>query len=556
MTTQADAEKILTDFLAATIYGKVVESEIIECKTAATSFSTDDLGIYFSALSNEANLKNKSAGWIIFGVSNDGKIHGTQYLQNPHALNSVKKELTNHTALNYTFTNFFELQREGKRIVMIEIPPAPRGVPISYKGYYHAREGESTVPLSIQKINLISNQNTDWSASIVPEATIDDLDEKAIAFAREKYREKYPELAEEIDTWDTRTFLNKSKITTNGKITRAAILLLGKPESSNYILPAHGTIKWILKCADGSERDYYIASCPLILTVEEIHHRIINLKYRYLQSGTLFPEEVDQYAPYLIREALNNAIAHQDYSLKGAINVVQDEDTLRITNLGDFIPRSIENVLQQDAPEEYYRNQLLSTAMVNYKMVDTIGSGIKKMFRLQREKYFPLPDYTLTDRRVEVLFTGKVLDVKYATLLSQNKSLSLSDIFLLDKVQKRKPLTDEDVAYLRKKKFISGRKPNFIISSSLVASTGQKVEHSKVKGLTTQEYETILLDSLKEYKSLTRKEVDGILGKVFPDTLTDRQKKTKANHLLSKLSKDGKITNTGNTAKPLWTLKI
>ena len=189
-------------------------------------------------------------------------------------------------------------------------------------------------------------------------------------------------------------------------------------------------------------------------------------------------------------------------------------------------------------------------------MVDTIGSGIKKMFRLQREKYFPLPDYTLTDRRVEVLFTGKVLDVKYATLLSQNKSLSLSDIFLLDKVQKRKPLTDEDVAYLRKKKFISGRKPNFIISSSLVASTGQKVEHSKVKGLTTQEYETILLDSLKEYKSLTRKEVDGILGKVFPDTLTDRQKKTKANHLLSKLSKDGKITNTGNTVKPLWTLKI
>jgi len=554
MYSDADAQKILDEFLGKVIDGKVVEDETIECKTASNTFSDEDLGKYFSALSNEANLKGQKCGWIIFGVSNSGQIQGSQYLKNPHTLNATKKKLADGITGNYTFLDLHELKIDGKRILMMEIPAAPSGNPIAYNGHYYARNGESTVALSNQKYLLILSQNTDWSAEIVPEATIDDLDEKAIAFAREKFREKNPNLSEEIKEWDTITFLNKSKITIRGKITRAAILLLGKSESDYYISPAQAKIKWILKNEKGIERDYYIATCPFILAVEEIYQKIINLKYRYIQKGTLFPQEVDQYEPYLIREALNNAIAHQDYSLNGVINVVQDEDTLRITNLGYFIPGTVEKVLNRNAPEEHYRNAFLCNAMVNYKMVDTIGSGIKKMFTLQANRYFPLPDYTLTENKADLLFTGKVLDLEYANLLVQNKSLSLSDIILLDKVQKRKPLTNEEVNYLRKKNFISGRKPNIIISSSLAALTGQVVEHSKVKGLTTQGYETLILEDLKAYKTLTRKEIDGMLEDVLPKTFTKEQKKNKVNYLLSGLRKKGKITNVGCKTKSQWKL--
>lgn len=79
---------------------------------------------------------------------------------------------------------------------------------------------------------------------------------------------------------------------------------------------------------------------------------------------------------FIIREALNNAIAHQDYSCHGMINVIETEDRLLFTNLGSFIPDSIKSVLTTDAPEERYRNKFLVGAMVELYMVDTIG--IKK----------------------------------------------------------------------------------------------------------------------------------------------------------------------------------
>lgn len=51
---------------------------------------------------------------------------------------------------------------------------------------------------------------------------------------------------------------------------------------------------------------------------------------------TLFPEEIDTYEPYVIREAINNAIAHQDYRLGGQINVVEYNEKLVFSNKGSF----------------------------------------------------------------------------------------------------------------------------------------------------------------------------------------------------------------------------
>src|SRR5690606_32410444 len=108
-------------------------------------------------------------------------------------------------------------------------------------------------------------------------------------------------------------------------------------------------------------------------------------KYRYIKSDSLFPEEVDQYDPYIIREALNNCIAHQDYTLGGKIIVVENEDgLLTFTNSGKFIPNSVEEVVTSESPEPRYRNTFLVGAMVNLNMIDTIGSGIKRMYNIQR----------------------------------------------------------------------------------------------------------------------------------------------------------------------------
>ena len=84
---------------------------------------------------------------------------------------------------------------------------------------------------------------------------------------------------------------------------------------------------------------------------------------------------------------LHNCIAHQDYRLRGRINVVEEQDSILVTNLGHFIPESVEAVILRDAPPEKYRNPFLAQAMVNLNMIDTIGSGIKRMFLKQRQRF-------------------------------------------------------------------------------------------------------------------------------------------------------------------------
>lgn len=132
---------------------------------------------------------------------------------------------------------------------------------------------------------------------------------------------------------------------------------------------------------------------------------------KHLPSGTLFPQEVTQYDPWVIRETLHNCIAHQDYAMGGRINVVESPDTLLFTNLGSFIPGTVEEMIRSDSPPEVCRNAFLAHAMVSLNMIDTIGSGIKRMFTLGRERSFPMPDYELEDpKKVGVLLTGEVLE--------------------------------------------------------------------------------------------------------------------------------------------------
>lgn len=122
-----------------------------------------------------------------------------------------------------------------------------------------------------------------------------------------------------------------------------------------------------------------------------------------MTDESIFPKETLQYDPYIIREALNTCIAHQDYSKAGRITVQEHEDDYLIfCNCGDFIPESIENVLKAEYSASNYRNPFLATAMVNLNMIDTVGSGILKMFLAQKKRCFPLPDYDFSNHEVRM----------------------------------------------------------------------------------------------------------------------------------------------------------
>jgi len=538
------------------------ETEWIEFKEAKNDYHFDELGQYFSALSNESNLMGQPAGWLVFGVTNKPprQICGTNYRSTKQGLEKLKVQISKHTNHQITFIDIHELKEHGGRVLLFQIPPAPRGIPTTWNGVAYGRISEHNSPLSLHEIEQIRRQIVldDWSAHICKGATISDLDPQAIKFARQQYMEKNKNnthLASEADQWDDMTFLNKAKICINGNITRTAIILLGKSEAEHFIYPAIARITWVLKDANNIEKDYQHFAPPLILAVDQVFSRIRNLTYRYMAENRLFPTETTQYDKWVIRETLHNAIAHQDYTKGGRINVVEEAESLLFTNIGGFIPGSVEEAIRRDAPPEIYQNRFLAEAMVSLNMIDTIGSGIKRMFLKQRERCFPLPDYDLAEPdRVRVRIIGKIMDERYTRMLITRTDLDLMAVIALDKVQKTKPITDEEFKSLKKKKLIEGRRSNLFVSAKIAAVTDTKADYIKRRGIDKEYSKKLVLDYLVKFREATRQEINQILMDKLSNSLSDEQKKFRIRNLLQEMRTEGTIDVLGRGPRSKWIL--
>lgn len=320
---------------------------------------------------------------------------------------------------------------------------------------------------------------------------------------------------------------------------------MGKSESEHFLIPSIAKIRWVLKTLENEEKDYDIFPPPILLAINKVFDKIRNLKYRYLPKGTLFPNEVLRYEPFNIREAINNCVAHCDYSKAGYINVVEfEDDRLIFENFGRFIPGNVEKVVEQDAPEIQYRNPFLANAMFQLGLVDTRGGGIKKMFQNQIRRLFPLPDYELSDQKTKMTLTGKILDPEFAEILIDNPNLSLPDIFLLDKVQKKKSIADDDYKYLKRLGFIEGRKPHIFLSHAVIKPLDNddlKAEYIRNKGFDDGYCKDLIIEYLTKWKEASRKQMENLLWDKLSDVLEEKSKKNKVMHLLQVLRREGKI---------------
>ena len=517
------------------------EDEAVEFKKAENNFDFDDLGKYFSALSNEANLRDKAFAWIVFGVHDKSReVLGTSFKNNMKSLQKLKQDLSQHTTDNNTFREIHELKIDGKRVLMFQIPAAPRGIPMAWKGHFYGRRGKSLVALDISKYEEIRRQVTDvdWSKQIVEGATIDDLDEEAIAEARKGFKEHYPKLKKEVDGWSDEVFLNKAKLTIGGKITRTAILLLGKPESVHH-LDHIGEIVWRLA---GKDNVGQVFSIPFLLTTTEVMHKIRNYPFKIFPNESFLPGEGMKYDTETILEALHNCIAHQDYTQNARIIVIERENELEFSNSGRFFEGTYEDYITGERIPKHYRNPFLAQAMANIKMIDTEGFGIHKMFVSQKDRYLPMPDYDKSDNENVVLtLPGNVIDENYSLLLLEHTDIDLTTAVLLDRVQKGKPLNGNAIKMLRKEGLIEGRKPHLYVSKRIAKATNLEVEYTLKKGFDDAECQQWIIKALKDHTELSRKQINELLWSKLPIDFSDEQKITKIGNLLTKMRKQDLI---------------
>ncbi len=543
MYTENELKQKLTEFRRMPS-----EMEWLEFKEAKANYSFDELGKYFSALSNEANLKGKHSGWLIFGIRDKAprEIVGTLYRRNHKDLESLKHEIARETG-SITFQEIYELHFPEGRVILFQIPAAPAGIPTSWKGHFFGRDGESLVPLSIQELEAIRAQvaSADWSAGICPDAGIAELDDEALRVAKTKFQKKHTRtrFAQEIDTWDTPTFLEKAKLTRNGKLTRTAILLLGKSEAAHHLTPHPAQITWKL---DEEEQAYEHFGPPFLLTVEDVFSRIRNIRFRIQPFNRLIPIELTKYDSTIILEALNNCIAHQDYTQNARIILIEKGDRLILQNIGGFYDGTVEDYVLRGRTPERYRNPFLAQAMVHLDMIDTMGMGIRRMFLEQRRRFFPLPEYDLHDpNHVYMTVFGKLIDENYSKILIEEENLTLQEVIALDKIQKKETISQEAARLLRRKKLIEGRYPNLFVAAKIAQVTASKADYTKHRAFDKKYYKDLILQFLDQHGEATPADLKRLIEDKLSDLLTESQKKAKVRNLLQEMVKEGVIENVG-----------
>ena len=529
-----------------------------EMKNLKNSFAGDEKNDVVSYVSAIANMEG---GHLVIGVRDKSlEIIGTDLNKfNLNAQTAVLKLLEHCTNLSSEGLDIEEYvtEDEHKVVWIIHIPKhLPRRPVFAHRKAWQRVE-DSLIEMTQERLAVILDEPVyeanDWSAEIVPNATIDDLDELAVAKARIMFKKVHASNipAAEVDAWTTEDLLSNSGIMSEGKLTRAAIILLGKPVSVFKLRPAVVEVTWTLRDERQDVVDYEHFTVPFILTVDKILSKIHNLTMRELPGGTLFPETMKQYDDYTIREALHNAIAHQDYTLQQRINFVENPGYLYYANGGSFIPGSLQKALETKGPQRHFRNECLCRAMVNFNMIDTVSRGIKKMFNEQRLRHFPMPDYDidLLNKEVGVTIYGNTINEKYTQLLKHNETLSLEDCILLDAVQKGHRIPEEHAVDLLNRGLLEGDPSEYGISLDIAKKTKQLPDYTRNRGLAKEKMIQMILQYLQNAGTIgaKRDSIYEYIKDVMPQMKTHEQKLRMLGDMLNALSADRRIYAKGRT---------
>lgn len=532
-------------------------------KQNVTGRKGEDLVSYVSALAN------MDGGCIVIGVK-DGSLDvtGIRDFANYTAENAVHRILGRTPGLPSVGLRIdpWQASDTGAVIWLVHVPRHASRQPVYAHDIAWQRDGDSLTELHPDRKQAILAEllaGHDWSAVVVPGASLDDLDPDAIAKAREKYAAKHQRerWASEIAGWNDAKFLDKAAMTSHGQLTRTALLLLGRAESAHWLSPNPAEILWKVP----AERIADPFGPPFLLTTTEVGLRIRNPNIKLFPATELLAVELARYDTQVILEGLHNCLAHQDYEQGGRVVVEELSGRLRLTNPGSFVDGKPEDYFDGSRTPEKYRNPRLVQAMRLIGMIDKGGFGIRDMVAAQRRRYLPLPDYEGSAPNQTVFnIYGQAIDENYSKLLMERADLPLEHVLWLDRVQKKLKVDSAQIAELRKAGLIEGRKPHWHVSASIAAATGAQSEYILNRGFSEDYYKRLMLERLDKFGPASGRQLRELIWDKLPNALSKDARETKVKNLRTALrlrGLDGKqieIDPSGPARGPnaIWRLRI
>ena len=516
----------------------------------------EDLASYISALAN------MDGGCIVIGVQ-DGTlaVTGIQEFADYTADNVVHRVLGKTPGLLSMGLRVQELRASdtGAVVWLVHVPRhAPRELVFAHDQAWQ-RDGDSLTGLREDRrraILLEPMAGEDWSAVLVPQATLEDLDVAAIAKAREKYAERHQRepWADQILHWSAEKLLDKIGLTLHGRITRACMLLLGHPESASAFLSPHpAEITWKVAAERVAEHFHP----PFLLTTTDVALRIRNPNIKLFPANELLAVTLPRYdTNKVLLEGLHNCLAHQDYAQCGRIVVEESAGLVRMINLGGFFDGQPEDYASGTRTPGRYRNDRLAKAMAEVGMIDKVGFGIHDMVQAQRRRFLPLPDYEGSSLlRTVFNIYGQEIDENYSHWLMERTDLPIEHVLWLDRLQKKLRLDAAQVAELRRAGLIEGRSPKLHISAQMAVATEQEVAYLNHKGLDSKHYKGLVL-GLLALGPQPRAKINAMLLPKLPAAIALSSQKTFIKNLLQDMVREQLIENAGGaTQAALWRLK-
>lgn len=524
------------------------------------------IGEYISALSNTAAVEGRSHGHLVWGIEDaTRRVVGTQFdPQEARGSGNQSMMLWLSACLQPGVAfEFDEVIYQGQRLVVLSVPCATH-TPIAFKDVVFLRIDSHVVRANRhpERLRLLWDKlngalRGDWTAQ-VSVAGWTDLDATALQDGRRRFALKHPRLKQELESWSDERFLSELRLLRDGQLTHAALLLFGQHTAVRWLGGISPRLTWRLRDAQDVDVDYEHFELPLLLAVDRLAARIRRLTVRILPPRQVAPLELDNYDDWVIREALLNCVAHQDFALGGRVVVTERPDSLEFFNHGGFLPGNVERVLDGDFVEGRYRNPCLADAMLKIDLIDTAGSGIRRMFRKQRERLFPLPDYEFKSNPdgVIVRIYGREIDTGFSSVLLEFTDLGLDEVIALDAVQKHRAVDAPILRKLRSRGLIEGRGQRLSISGPVARMTGQEVRYTLDRGLDAQHYKGLILGLLRLGPQRRRK-INELLQDKLPDSVPVEKRSTYIKNLLQEMAyRDQTIeTDGGQTQAARWRIK-
>lgn len=493
-------------------------------------------------------LCNEKGGRLVIGMHDDfpHKVMGTQQAIN--AIGQLESDIYRDLGIRPDIYELYD--EEQKRVLIIEVPSRPASKVYKYEDVPLMRVGEELKPMDDKTyLSIIQEQEPDFSEQYCLEATMDDLDENAIRVLKGKYARKQHNPS--FISISNEQALSDLKLIRNGKITNAAILLVGKETSIEQYFPqAKVFLEYRKTEAQVEYNNRKVFGQPFYILIDQLWNAINekNESIPVREGSYIF--DIPYFNEMVIREIVNNAFAHRDYRKNSEIVIKLYPTKMEIINAGGF-PQGVtlENLLTVPSTP---RNRLLSDVLSKTGIVERSGQGIDKIFLYTLAEGKPEPNYSYSDDFfVTAILYATIKDLGFAMFvqsiqneLADDEKLSVFEVLALCKVRdgEHKNIDKKIAIKLEHKNCIEKHgKTNaqfYTLPRRYYEMTGKEADYSMLVDWNVEQFLAVLSPYLVKYKKAKKADIVKIVG----DHITEKQLRS----YLSKLRKEGIIKTEGS----------